>query len=398
MSTDHLILTAASAECGLSLLALLGSLNLNWRDHPPVLVYDVGLDDETLATLDKNNVPVRKVPACCPHWREHHTWKFWCLNDTPSLNILWIDPGVVVLQPLDEVFDTIRTRGYFVTTNDERLESEASEDACRGCAVPSEFRVGKLTLAATVIGFRKQGQVRTLLEEALRVAGVEEPVAATALSRRSDHALLSLLLYKHFGQVVVADGAMYLCRLSPRQTPGQKLWVHRRKLLQVDAAYLGGQISTIGDPYLPSPPFTLSEARTVENFFRAFRFFARSDRRSAEAHLRDALADADFMTPFRIASTLEGYRQRLHDAFGVERGDGFVAWAVTIIAAARGRSVARKVRSALYGMEGAKRLQRGEAENGCRLLARSVFAHPTFAVAHRRQIAESIRHTVRKPG
>lgn len=111
---DRMIITAASGAFGPSLLALLGSLNLNWPSHPRIRVYDIGLDDNTLRVLDANDVEVIKVPGFCAHWRKHFTWKIWCWNDAPASKILWMDAGLVVLKPLDSVFYAIDNMGYFV--------------------------------------------------------------------------------------------------------------------------------------------------------------------------------------------------------------------------------------------------------------------------------------------
>lgn len=64
---DALIISAASKSFGPTLLALLGSLNLNWPSHPPVLIYDLGMDQEVLETLKANKIEVRKVPPFVPH-------------------------------------------------------------------------------------------------------------------------------------------------------------------------------------------------------------------------------------------------------------------------------------------------------------------------------------------
>ena len=66
--TNRMIITGASPAYESSLLALLGSLNCNWPGHPPVLVYDLGMTTATLDQLATANIPVRKVPAFCPHW------------------------------------------------------------------------------------------------------------------------------------------------------------------------------------------------------------------------------------------------------------------------------------------------------------------------------------------
>ena len=252
--SERMIITAASAAFGPSLLALLGSLNLNWPDHPPVRVYDIGLDEYTLGELNRNKVDVVPVPPFCSHWRKHFTWKVWCWNDAPAPDILWMDAGLVVLQPLGEVFDAIDRLGYFVVPTYHLLTENASLNACRGCGVEPSFRNGKMTLAGTVIGFKKQGLIRDILKEALSIAEVEEYIASVEKTHRHDQMIISLLLHKHLRQVIMSDGIVYCGWESPRQTPGQKVWVHRRALMEKDQAYLASRISTSGEPFIPGDP------------------------------------------------------------------------------------------------------------------------------------------------
>ena len=191
----RLIVTAASKSYGMSLLALLGSLTLNWPDHPPLIVYDIGLDDDTLMRLRSASIKVATVPHFCPHWRKHFTWKIWCLNDAPARDILWLDAGLVVLKPVDEIFAALEERGYFLVPNGHLLDWEASEAACKGCGVTAEFRIGKPTLAGSLMAFRKTGKVLALLEEALAAALIEENIAATDVRHRHDQSIISLLAY-----------------------------------------------------------------------------------------------------------------------------------------------------------------------------------------------------------
>jgi hypothetical protein len=248
---SRMIITAASAVFGPSLLALLGSLNLNWPGHPHVRVYDIGLDDDTLSVLRSNNVEVIQVPEFCSHWRKHFTWKIWCWNDAPAREILWMDAGIVVLKPLDSVFHAINNMGYFVVPTYHPLTENASEAACEGCGVNASFREGKVTLAGGLIGFKKKGQIQQILKEALSIALTEEYIAATERMHRHDQAIISLLLYKQFGDVLMADGPVYLGWLSPKQVPGQKVWVHRRSILPEDEAYFASRIIVSGPLYMP---------------------------------------------------------------------------------------------------------------------------------------------------
>jgi len=258
----RMIITAASASFGPSLLALLGSLNLNWPNHPPVRVYDIGLDEATLKVLQKNNVNVVKVRSFCDHWRKHFTWKIWCWNDAPARKVLWIDSGVVILQPVNEVFDALDALGYFAVPTYHLLTENASENACDGCGVSPGFREGKMTLAGTFIGFRKEGIVGDIIKEALKLALIEKNIASTEKMHRHDQALISILLYKNFQQVVMADGTVYCGWLSPQQVPGQKVWVHRREINAKDFAHFASHITSAGPPYLPNPPVKSGRFRT----------------------------------------------------------------------------------------------------------------------------------------
>lgn len=251
-NTDKLIITAASKAYGPSLLAMLGSLTLNWPQHPPVLVYDLGLDDATRAELARHKVKVKLVPPFCPHWRKHYTWKIWCWHDAPARDVLWIDAGIAVLQPLDEVFSVIAQQGYFVVPNGWPLSREASEAHCRGCGVPPEFRHGKPTFTAALVGFEKEGWMGELLDEALRVALVEEYITAGTPDHRWEQALFSLLLHRYSDQVSFAEPEIYHAEKSPLQTPPPKVWLHRRTMCARDREHFAAHISTPGAPLIPN--------------------------------------------------------------------------------------------------------------------------------------------------
>lgn len=256
---DRMIITAASSSFGPSLLSLLGSLNLNWPHHPHVRVYDIGLDDETLHVLNAHNIEVVKVPEFCPHWQKHFAWKIWCWNDAPASEILWLDAGLVVLKPLDEVFHAIGNMGYFVVPTYHPLVENASELACEGCGVDARFRDGKVTLAGGFIGFKKEGQILQILKEALSVALKEKYIAATERMHRHDQAIISLLFYRELKNVLMADGVIYCSCFplndSPR-CPGRSVWVHRRSILPEDQAYFASRIVEKGPLYLPKDPKT----------------------------------------------------------------------------------------------------------------------------------------------
>jgi hypothetical protein len=254
VAEDRLLITAASAAYGRTLQAFLGSLSLNWPGSPRVIVYDLGLDQDTLDVLRVAAIEVRRVPPFVAHWRRHFTWKFWCWNDAPARDIFYLDAAVVVMRPLDDVYHAIADVGYFVVPTYMLLTRNASLAACRGCGVDASFREGRMTVAGGIFGFRREGAMRELLHEAQEVAMVEENMAATEQLHRHDQAVLSLLLHKRFGYPILSDGIVYGGWESPEQTQGQAIWAHRKRLPAGDEAHLAAHIGRSGPRYVPSPP------------------------------------------------------------------------------------------------------------------------------------------------
>lgn len=249
---ERLIATAASEAYAGSVLALLGSLRRNWPGHPPVLVYDLGMATASIERIRALGIEVRSVPPFCAHWRKHFTWKPWCWCDAPALDLLWLDAGVLVLDALDEVLDTVARSGIFVIPANGDLALTASDAACEGCRVDPAFRAGLPTFAGGVVGFRKSGAVATMLTEALRVAMTERFIAATEATHRHDQAILSLLIARDLGRVCAADGVLYGGWLGPDQAPGQRIWVHRGRLAEADRVAFIRAASTDGPPVRPA--------------------------------------------------------------------------------------------------------------------------------------------------
>jgi hypothetical protein len=345
-----LVITAASEAFAPSLFALLGSLKVNWPGAPPALVYDIGLDTAARRVLARHDVEVRAVPPFCAHWRRHFTWKLWCLVDAPAPRVVWMDAGLVVLRPLDEVVDALDAGEVFVTTNHELLDWEASESACRGCGVPPDQRLGKMTLAGGLMGFNKRGRVPPLLDEALRVAMHEEHIAATEVTHRHDQAILSLLVYKHLGDVVVADSATYLGSLSPTQVPGQKIWVHRRAIRPQDAAHFAAALAIGGPPYRPTPRHDMARAVALAHLYRVYWSFGQGRHADADARLAAAFASDPGLSSEAalLAGRLASFDRRWRE-LPRSAAEPFVPWALGALRRTAGPELTARVEGELAG-------------------------------------------------
>ena len=252
---EELIITGASKSYAGALLGLLGSLNVNWPTHPRVVVYDLGLELDVVDRLRGCGYEVRAVDRFCPHWRKHFAWKIWCWNDAPAPRFLWLDAGLAVLRPLDEVFHSIRTLGYFVVPTYHSLTENASVDACIGCGVAPEFRQNRMTFAGGIIGFDQSHSLSgPLLRRRFKLATVEEYLRATEPLHRHDQAVVSLLLHRDFGDVICSDGMVYGGWTSPRQVHCQKIWCHRGAMRDLDHEYFARHLALAGPVRMPLEP------------------------------------------------------------------------------------------------------------------------------------------------
>jgi len=248
---QRLILTAASPAYEQSLLALLGSLNVNWPDHPPILVHDLGMGAKTLAVLDRANIEVRKVPEFCPHWRKHFTWKIWCCCNAPCETYVWIDAGICVLRPMPEAFLMADALGYFIQPNTLSLDVGVCQPLREHFGLTPRQLPEMLGINAGIHGMNKT-KARALLEEAMRLCLHEPYMAAQKPKDLHDQDLFSVLLYKHFSPLVFADRQLYdEDHGGPRAHSGQRVWVHRRGMLSEDMNYFIRHVDRPGQQHIP---------------------------------------------------------------------------------------------------------------------------------------------------
>lgn len=349
-NTDRLIVTAAHQRDVRSLVSWVGALNLNWPGHPPLLIYDLGLEPQTVSLLHQHAIATRKVPAFCPHWHRHNTWKLWCLADAPARELLWMNVDLLALRPLDEAFEAVAARGHFLVGNGELLEWEASFAACRGCGLPPEFRRGKPALAGALVGVDKTGRQRQVLDEALAAALVEEQIAASEVTHRIEQALLALLFHKHASPLILVEPDPYLLRGSPTEVPGQKTWLHGGWLRREDVNHLGAHLSSTGAPHVPAPLVARARAQALAHFYRAYWHFGRGDLGEATRRIAATLATDPTLAgdPQVLARAIREYESRTRVlAADPALGGGFVEWTLAAIERSAGVRPARLFRSAL---------------------------------------------------
>jgi len=256
----ELIITAASESYRSQLLSFLGSLRCNWPNHPPVRVYDMGLSQGTPELLREAGFEVCLIPPFVPHWRKHYTWKPWCMADAASAadRILWLDAGCCVLQPLPEIFEIIGRQGYFALPNYQPLEIEASEQACEGCSVEPDFRIGKVSLTAAVFGFLPGSTAERVVHMSLKVARNERFIMATNPRHRWEQAILSLLMYREISPLILCDGTLYFYEELAAKITVHSIWAARRSMHYKDKQILASCLFGPVTRFVPRPSHKVS--------------------------------------------------------------------------------------------------------------------------------------------
>jgi hypothetical protein len=102
------LITSCSDKFFPSVINLLTSIKVNYPNHPPIYVYDLGLFYTFRKELEMiEGVTVIPMPHFCPHWRACYTWKTYIFaHPLADLNF-YLDAGCQVLKPLDQDFKII---------------------------------------------------------------------------------------------------------------------------------------------------------------------------------------------------------------------------------------------------------------------------------------------------
>ena len=162
---DKCIITSASNKFFPSLINMLGSLEVNYPNHPPVYVYDIGLFYTFRKELEKIKwVTVLDIPHFSPFWRACYTWKTYIFTKPLADLNFYMDAGCQILKPLDSIFDEINRDGYFTVDQDVKGKKIIPNDYI------STFDVDSATLesdaiTAGIFGFKKDSIISPNLDE-----------------------------------------------------------------------------------------------------------------------------------------------------------------------------------------------------------------------------------------
>lgn len=154
---EKAIITAASNKYFPSLINLLGSIKLNYPNHPKIFVYDLGLFWTFRKELEQTkNVEVLNMPHFCTFWRACYTWKTYIFAHPLAKINLYLDAGNQILEPLDEIFAYIDKNGYFLVGGlGSNLDSITPKDYKLLFNINEKYYTEKY-LTAGILGFKNE--------------------------------------------------------------------------------------------------------------------------------------------------------------------------------------------------------------------------------------------------
>jgi len=245
------LVSGANDRYGYWLLNLIGSVHANSPVFDRIVVYDLGLTRLQRGLLDRvGGIEVRAVPPFVPYWREGRTWKTWIWTHLEADRLVWLDAGLTVLRPLDDVLAQIDVRGYFVVSQGHPIRDSIPADyyALYGFA---RDRSDNVSIAAGILGFAKSSPfyrdvIVPTFEDACRGLAVgfsaheveklntgldwnPQPTIRDCRHFRWDQTILNLRFYSAIDVPVVNDLDRYAGWRSPLDHPEQVIWSHRRR-------------------------------------------------------------------------------------------------------------------------------------------------------------------------
>ncbi|HMO77682.1 MAG TPA: hypothetical protein PKA42_01160 [Candidatus Paceibacterota bacterium] len=239
MKTKALI-TSCSNKFFPSIINLLTSIKVNYPEHPPIYVYDLGLFYTFRQELKKiEGVTVISMPKFCPHWRSCYTWKTYIFaHPLADLN-LYLDAGCQVLQPLDKDFKIIEEEKVLLV-DQEQLFSDIVPKSYKEIFSLSDDHDNKTVIHAGIIGFLDSPEVNKIfykiyaaaltglalgfsINDSWRNKGKDKNIFIRDCRLfRHDLTLVNIFFRKYWNNIHIRSLKIYHGNLL--NTPEQRIW------------------------------------------------------------------------------------------------------------------------------------------------------------------------------
>ncbi len=262
------LITSCSNKFFPSVINLLTSIKVNYPEHPPIYVYDLGLFYTFRRELEQiEGVTVISMPHFCPHWRACYTWKTYIFAHPPADLNFYLDAGCQVLKPLDEDFEIIERNDYLMIDVGVTL----------GDLIPNEYKVmfsvpdsyNELTgFSAGIFGFKNTNIIVETLGKSYAAAynGLSLGFSPDNLWRnkrkdknifirqcrffRHDQSLLNLFFRLQFDDQLNVLSHDNYANSGKNKTPTQRIWHSRLQADKLEYTQINSLHSNSKNKYL----------------------------------------------------------------------------------------------------------------------------------------------------
>jgi lipopolysaccharide biosynthesis glycosyltransferase len=204
---SNIVITAANNVYYETLVTLVASIHRTSYDVvDKIYVYDLGLDQSEIDRINSfDKCEVLDLPNLLGELPfedylkpKGHAYKCFCLYDSKKLgdNILWLDAGVMVLQSLSVMFDTIENEGIFCV-GDSHLNKNFTRPECVKIMEATESEMNDVQLSSGIIGYKTNGKHVHIFDEAFEYSKIEGCVVGDDNNHRHDQSVYSILISRY---------------------------------------------------------------------------------------------------------------------------------------------------------------------------------------------------------
>ncbi len=231
---NNTISTTANSKFFYSLKTLVASIHRNSSNFvDQIFIYDLGL-----TTGERNEASswykctILDYPSSVDTDPESRAFKCYVISDAKShsVNNLYLDAGVMLLKPVNDIFEIINEEHIFLV-GDKHLNKNYTHDDCIAIMSATEEELNDVQLSAGILGHKVSGKHQELIDKAWVFAQNKQCISGDQQDHRHDQSIYSILASRYGCKKHDIDIYGYWTdtnrSLSTAKEHGSVIFVHR---------------------------------------------------------------------------------------------------------------------------------------------------------------------------
>ena len=231
---NRIIVTAANDPYEHTLLTLIASIHrLSYDLIDKIYVFDLGLSNSVKKNIQRKKVEIVSLPEDVDATPKQHVYKCYAMHwaKDKAKEILWLDAGVMLLKPIDEIFKIINEEGIFLVGDPNHKNKAWTHQKCIDIMQASKEELNALQLSSGILGYKSQGKYQKLINEAYEYSKIDGCVQGSHSNHRHDQSVYSILASRYKCKLQDIDIYGYWTNhekdINTAQKHGAVIFVHR---------------------------------------------------------------------------------------------------------------------------------------------------------------------------